>query len=123
LRPEGEGQAEDDDKDAGDDEKLADPGPLEADPADRLLDLSSLKTGDGNAVDHSQWNFLEVDVQIAQVAAVELAVGAYVFLKGDATVRQDLLDAAAAFAVGTGVNDDFHSPLPPICPPLARVDR
>src|SRR5438128_556029 len=49
-----------------------------------------------------------VDGDVAQVLAVELAVGADVFLERDAAVLQDLLDPAAALAVGSGVNNDFH---------------
>src|SRR5438034_1095925 len=50
----------------------------------------------------------KVEVDVAKVLAVELAIGADVFLERDAAVLQDLLDPAAALAVGSGVNNDFH---------------
>src|ERR671936_1928457 len=89
---------------------------LEADPADRLFDLGSLQPGNRDAVDHRQRNLFDVDIEGAQVLAVKFAIGADMLLEGDAAVAQNLFDAPAALAVGTGVNAYFHSPLvPPIC--------
>src|SRR5207244_13072321 len=48
--------------------------PLEADPADRLLDLRLLQAGDRDAVDHGQGNIFNLDVERPEVAAVELSV-------------------------------------------------
>src|SRR2546426_3134855 len=81
---------------------------LEPDPADRLLDLRLLQARDRHAVDHGEGNVLDVDIEVAQVFPVELAVSADVFLECDAPVLQNLLDPPAAFAVGPRVDDDFH---------------
>src|SRR2546426_1908643 len=90
---------------------------LESDPADRLLDLRLLQARDRHAVDHGEGNVLDVDIEVAQVFPVELAVSADVFLECDAPVLQNLLDPPAAFAVGPRVDDDFHVALCLRCAP------
>src|SRR6202022_4005214 len=90
---------------------------LEPDPADRLLDLRLLQPGDRHAVDHRERNLLDLDVEGAQVIAIELSVGAHMLLESDAAVSQDFLDPAAALAVGPGVNDHFHLALYLRCAP------
>src|SRR6059058_1443269 len=64
-------------------------GSLEPDPADRLLDLCLVQARDRHAVDHGEGNVLDVDIEVAQVLPVELAVSADVFLECDASVLQD----------------------------------
>src|SRR5947208_15950493 len=72
-------------------------GFLEPDPADRLLDLRLLQARDRNAVDHGERNVLDVDIDVAQVAPVELAVRADMFLECDPPVLNDRRDRPAAF--------------------------
>jgi len=73
-----------------------------------LFDLCLVQARDRHAVDHREGNVLDVDIEVAQVRPVELAVSADVFLECDATVLQDLLDPPAALAVGPRVNDNLH---------------
>src|SRR5437588_5395694 len=95
---------------------------LEAAPADSLLDLGTLQPGDPDAVDHGQRNVLDVYLQAAEVAPVELAVGADVLLEFDALLGQQLLDPPAVLAVGPGVDDDFHLPaISPCAPALIPI--
>ena len=54
-----------------------------------MLDLGLLQASDRHTVDHGQGHFPDLDVEVAQVLAVELAVGADVFLERDAAVSQD----------------------------------
>jgi hypothetical protein len=63
----------------------------------------------------------DLDVEVAHVVAIELAVGANMLLERDAAVLQDLLDSAAALAVRSGVNDDFHRLTPRLSRELLYV--
>src|SRR2546430_17086978 len=85
-------------------------GFLEPDPADRLLDLRLLQARDRNAVDHGKRNVLDVDIEVAQVVPVELAVSADMFLECDAPVLKNLLDPPPAFASGPGATRNFRLP-------------
>src|SRR5438093_10402991 len=81
---------------------------LEPDPADRLLDLCLVQARDRHAVDHGEGNVLDVDIEVAQVLPVRLAVSADVFLECDASVLLDPLAPPPPFPVGPGFTDTLR---------------